>query len=502
MSLGGRSAVVEALGKILDARRDREADVRPARVVGRNTDGSAQLLRLDGECVSRGGQGGYPGEIVTELPSLRDRRGTAGVAGVARRTAAASLWVERLEPRAIPAGSAGFEVEVVGSGFTPSTVFAFYLPGTTDINPSITFASTYVSSTSFLLTLYVAADAALFADGPLGYDDAARHVLRRVKANAYDVVSGSTTRFWGFWITGGDLIATTHRGGSWLTTRNVLSGGAGAVAGVGRSTVIHEDAGGRVGAASFLYCPDTTTVSIWDVEGDSLAEVALDPDYSLVGGACYANGWVYWLERETERRGSGPYLFNHRLCRCRCDGTDEANTPGYQVLATEEASTSEIESIYSGPIGLALTTTQILGRYGVGLGVGELDTMAFGWDLGGIDYVENLTSSHGPPPGTWEPESTTHALSGFNAGPKRVEVTFDGIAEDVWPVDPILELSALLYVGYSPGKVTVAASGSDAENVGVIAFATLNGTSAERFLPQPPPEAPTAESALFVPMED
>ena len=502
MSLGGSDALVTALRRVLDRRRDVEADVHPAKIVGRNSDGTARLLRLDGECVSRGGQGGYPGEIVTELPSLRDRRGTTGVTGVSRITATSRLWVERLDPRAIPAGSAGLEVEVIGAGFVPSMSFAFYLPGTTEPNPAISFSSTYVSSTSYLLTLYVDADAALFANAPFGYDTEARDTLRYVKASAYDVVSGSTTRFWGFWATGGDLIATTHRGGTWLTTRNVLSGGAGAVSGVGRSTMIHEDAAGRVGAASFLFCPDITSVSIWDVDGDSLAEVALDAGYSLVGGACYADGWVYWLERETARRGAGPYLFNHRLCRCRCDGTDEADIPGYQVLATEEASTSEIESIYSGPQGIALTTTQILGRYGVGLGVGELDTMAFGWDLDGTDYVEHLTGSHGPPLGTWEPESATHALSGFNAGPKRVEVTFDGIAEDVWPVDPILELASLEYVGYSPGKVTVAASGSDAENIGVIAFATLNGTRAERFLPQPPPEAPTAEIALFVPMED
>ena len=73
--------VVRALRAVLDDRRDREADVRPARVVGRNTDGTARLQRLDAECVGRGGRGGYGGEIVIRLPALVNRLGTAGVAG-------------------------------------------------------------------------------------------------------------------------------------------------------------------------------------------------------------------------------------------------------------------------------------------------------------------------------------------------------------------------------------------------------------------------------------
>lgn len=504
MSLDRRQSFVEALGKVLDSRRDREADVRPAQIVGRNSDGSAQLLRLDGECVSRGGQGGYPGEIVTELPSLRDRRGTTRVAGVSRRTEAASLWVERLVPREIPAGSAGLEVEVVGSGFTTTMSFAFYLPGGTKINPAITIASTtYVSSTSYLLVLYVSPNAGLFRNAPLGYDTVASSALRYVKANAYDVVSGSTTFFWGIWDNGIDLVATRHRGGTCLETRGVLSGGATLGLGVGRSTLIHEDAAERVGVASYLMCPTTTSVAIWDVEGDVLATVALDAGYSLVGGACYVDGWVYWLERETARRVSGAYRFNHRLCRCRCDGTDESDTPGYQVLGSEEASTSEIESVFVQPTGIALTSTKIIGRYGVGLDtVTELDTMAFGWDLDGTDYVEHLTASNGPFLGTWEPENTTHALAGFAGMPKRVEIDFDALPTDIWPEDPLLQVITSSDFGYSPGKLSVAMSGWDAIDASVICYATLDGARAERFIPEPPPEAPLAEGPLFVPVED
>ena len=56
--------VVRALRSVLDDRRDKEADVRPAKVVGRNTDGTAKTQRLDAECVGRGGASGYGGEIV------------------------------------------------------------------------------------------------------------------------------------------------------------------------------------------------------------------------------------------------------------------------------------------------------------------------------------------------------------------------------------------------------------------------------------------------------
>ncbi len=42
-------------------------------------------LHRDGECIARGGVSGYPGEIVAELPSLLDRRGTTGVGALQRR---------------------------------------------------------------------------------------------------------------------------------------------------------------------------------------------------------------------------------------------------------------------------------------------------------------------------------------------------------------------------------------------------------------------------------
>lgn len=166
---------VEVLDGVLDRRRDLEADVRPQRIVGRNEDGSARLVRLDGECVTRGGQGGYNGEVVTSLPSLVGRRGTSGVALVAQRSAAATLWFERMDPPELLRGLTML-VSMLGRGFTASTRFEFLLAGVDGaipsvINPGITILdTTFVSSTEVQLELQIAVDAELLANAsPVAY---------------------------------------------------------------------------------------------------------------------------------------------------------------------------------------------------------------------------------------------------------------------------------------------------------------------------------------------
>jgi hypothetical protein len=162
--------VVRALRSVLDDRRDKEADVRPAKVVGRNTDGTAQVQRLDAECVGRGGASGYGGEIVVSLPAIMNRRGTSGVAGATQRGSGDTLWVEALDPAVFSPGDTGLEVTVTGRGFTPSTLFEFLSPDGS-VNADVTLVTrTYVDSETYTLTINVAAGAALFPAAALAYD--------------------------------------------------------------------------------------------------------------------------------------------------------------------------------------------------------------------------------------------------------------------------------------------------------------------------------------------
>lgn len=161
--------VVRALRSVLDDRREKEADVRPARVVGRNTDGTAQVQRLDAECVARGGASGYGGEIVVRLPAMMNRRGTAGVAAATSRGSGDTLWVEALDPAVFAPGAVNLAVTVTGRGFTPTTRFEFLSPDGA-VNPDITLlTANYVDEETYTLTINVAADAALFEAAAIAY---------------------------------------------------------------------------------------------------------------------------------------------------------------------------------------------------------------------------------------------------------------------------------------------------------------------------------------------
>lgn len=173
----GTAGVVQAIKEVLDTRARREADVRPSRVVGRNTDGSALLLGLDGECISRGGAGGYQGEIVVQLPSLLNRDGTAGVGVLSQRSTATLLWVDAIEPAIFPQGATSLEVTVTGQGFSPSTQFEFLQPASEEVNDDVTIvAQSFVDAQTYTLFVNVAADAAPLLPGLVGglaFDDPA-----------------------------------------------------------------------------------------------------------------------------------------------------------------------------------------------------------------------------------------------------------------------------------------------------------------------------------------
>lgn len=167
----GAAGVVDALRRAFDDRARREADVKASQVVGRNTDGSAKLLGLDGECISRGGAGGYDGEIVVTLPQLLNREGTAGSGVLQGASIAQLLWIDSIDPAIFPRG-ATLEVAVVGKGFTVLTRFEFLLPASEDVHPGITVDYVnFTDSEHVTLGISVAADAELVTEAPIAYDD-------------------------------------------------------------------------------------------------------------------------------------------------------------------------------------------------------------------------------------------------------------------------------------------------------------------------------------------
>lgn len=174
--------VAEVLRELLERREQKRIPARVARVVGRNSDGSARLQRLDGECVARGDSPGYVGEMVIEFPSLLGRDGTRGNATVRSSRSLTNLSqsaifrVSSISPSVLPRGSVGLVVTVTGRGLSATMQFAFGIPGALDVNPDVTVtAVTFVDTETIELTVDVAADADLYTDlAPLFYDDPMR----------------------------------------------------------------------------------------------------------------------------------------------------------------------------------------------------------------------------------------------------------------------------------------------------------------------------------------
>jgi len=151
-----RRSLERRLASILDDRRDREADLVPRRVVGRNADGTEELLALTGECPERGGPGNRAVGQITLRPAGPDfrSRGAAGVALLSDRAAADVLWVEAQEPKELPRGETTV-VTLTGRGFEPGDWFQYRLEDGSR-NPDLTIlAATYVDPETWELEVEV-----------------------------------------------------------------------------------------------------------------------------------------------------------------------------------------------------------------------------------------------------------------------------------------------------------------------------------------------------------
>ena len=168
--------VIQALRRLLDDRDRRGRELRISRVEGRHTDGTLQLLDLEGECIARGCRTAEAAGELTRRPvgPCWDTQGAAGVAGISARAGAGVLWVESIDPRVLEPG-ASYTVEVLGRGFTAATDFEFCLPSSEEVNPDIEITGkTFIDSQHYELAVDVAAGAAPVVGGDLAYDDGGR----------------------------------------------------------------------------------------------------------------------------------------------------------------------------------------------------------------------------------------------------------------------------------------------------------------------------------------
>jgi hypothetical protein len=165
--------LLPALTRLLDRRAKDRSPVRPARVVGRNPDGTERLQRLDAACVTRGAAANHlDGQVIT-VPStaVLHRTGAAGLATLTETAAAETLWIESLDPADLRPGET-YTLTVTGRGFDAAVRIDFLEP-TPDlyvqpnrINESVTLLSLqFVDTTTLLLQIAVAPDARLYPGG-------------------------------------------------------------------------------------------------------------------------------------------------------------------------------------------------------------------------------------------------------------------------------------------------------------------------------------------------
>jgi hypothetical protein len=166
--------ILTALTTLLTRRERERAPARPARVLGRNQDGTERLQRLDAACVTRGAPDNhYTGTTVLN-PAIAafHRAGTIGL-GTTETLVAPTLWIERLDPDTFTPGQT-YEVTVTGRGFDEATRIDFLDPdpavpeGT--VNPDLEILEYEVLSPETLrLTVAVTDTARPITNAPIAY---------------------------------------------------------------------------------------------------------------------------------------------------------------------------------------------------------------------------------------------------------------------------------------------------------------------------------------------
>jgi len=167
------SSLPRELARVLDAREVRTRPLRLSQVVGRNDDGTLQIVRRDGECIQRGcvTPEGVGELVLAPSTPCHAREGTGGLATLADQLPGRILWLESVEPSAYDAGQA-YTVTLTGRGFTAATVFDFLRPDSEEVNADITLTERRIlDDRTAELDIEVAAGAAAVHQAAMAYDD-------------------------------------------------------------------------------------------------------------------------------------------------------------------------------------------------------------------------------------------------------------------------------------------------------------------------------------------
>jgi len=151
-----------------------QSPARPARVLGRNPDGTERIQRLDTTCPTRSTPDNHPTGTVLLNPTLAafHRTGATGI-GTSALFTAGTLWIESLDPATYHPGQT-VQVTVKGRSFDATTRIDFLDPDPSapdgTLNPDLTVLAThYLDPETLLLDLTVAPGARLLTNAPIAY---------------------------------------------------------------------------------------------------------------------------------------------------------------------------------------------------------------------------------------------------------------------------------------------------------------------------------------------
>jgi len=289
-----RRDIATILADVLDRRREDERDVVPRRVIGRNTDGSEQQLRLDGTCPERGEGAHRIGEIVTMPTSRPDHRGGSGGGSVVCGGIGV-LWVDRQEPRELVRGSST-SVRIFGRGLSPGMEWEYLRkveltegnPSGTEPDPEISVdEATYVDDQHYDLEVTVAEEATLRADAPIAFSLSSR----RRRDDFYDVVAGGGRNLHGFFGWQGTVRMAEYLDGAYVADVGTVSG----VWPVSDFYPIYGAAEVSDGSIAWIEGGNRTpAVKVWDWTAAILHEWILPQPWEGYG-AVYLDGYLWFV---------------------------------------------------------------------------------------------------------------------------------------------------------------------------------------------------------------
>lgn len=171
--------------------------------------------------------------------------------------------------------------------------------------------------------------------------------LRRKKDRMYGVVP-SGDDYYAFW---SDGRAGLYVDGSFVSYRSTTGPSIPEA-----PTLIHEDDQAIVGPGSIVTRVDSNALQVWDVEGDAIYDYTASAGY-VVSPALYADGFLWWIEREeTQHGGTGTHATYWRLRKARTDLSTDLTT----VYTYEAAHYVGFSVLWSPIQGIALTTAGVL----------------------------------------------------------------------------------------------------------------------------------------------